>query len=491
MTQPPTAPPTPPPVPAAPEAGHAAGSAPGPAPGARPPGAPGSAASGVGRRKGWSEGRARLRAAVTTEPGRLRAIGAALALLVVLFGAVSSWQVADRKAAADAVAERSQPLSADAARVYRSLADADTSASSGFLAGGDEPDEVRERYEDDIREASGLLADAAADSSGSGTAERQITALNRGLPVYTGLVEAARANNRQGLPLGGAYLRYANEKMRGELLPAARKLYTAESGRLEGDYADATSWPLLAVGAGVVALGALGWAQRRTYLRTNRVFNQGLLGASAVVLVLLVWLTGGHALARSGLHESDSRGAASLQALNEARIATLQARGDENMTLVARGGGAAYEDSYRKRMRAIAGGEKAGDETHGAPGMSLLEEARHLADDRTGRQAVRDAEKAVEAWQRRHKAARAEDNDGDYEDAVDQVIGTVNSTGQSFDRVDKSLGRATAHEQEQFEQAADSARGRFRGLTVGALVLAVLGAAAAVLGIGRRLAEYR
>ncbi len=489
MTQPPTAPPTPPPVPAVPGAGPAAGGAPGSAPGARPRGA----AGGAGRRTAWSEGRERLRAAVTTEPGRLRAIGAVLALLVVLFGAVSAWQVSDRKAAADAVAEHSQPLSADAARIYRSLADADTSASSGFLAGGDEPDAVRERYQDDIREASGLLADAAANSSGSGTAEQQITALNRGLPVYTGLVEAARANNRQGLPLGGAYLRYANEKMRGELLPAARKLYTAESGRLDGDYADAASWPFLAIGTGVVALGALGWAQRRTYLRTNRVFNQGLLGASAVTLVLLVWLAGGHTLARSGLHESETRGAASLQALNEARIATLQARGDENMTLVARGGGAAYEDSYRKRMRDIGGDERhdaAG--RHGAPGgSSLLDEAGDLADDRTGRQAVRDAEKAVETWQRRHLAARVKDNNGDYEEAVEQVIGTVNSTGESFDQVDKSLGRATAHEQKQFEQAANSARGRFRGLTVGALVLAVLGAAAAVLGIGRRLAEYR
>ncbi|MGY1435770.1 hypothetical protein [Streptomyces reniochalinae] len=491
MTQPPTAPPTPPPVPAVPAAGHTAGGAPGPAPGARPPGDPGAVASGAGRRTAWSEGRARLRAAVTTEPGRLRAIGAALALLVVVFGAVSAWQVSDRKAAADAVAEHSQPLSADAARVYRSLADADTSASSGFLAGGDEPDKVRKRYEDDIHEASGLLADAAAGSSGSGTAQRQITALNRGLPVYTGLVEAARANNRQGLPLGGAYLRYANEKMRGELLPAARKLYTAESGRLEGDYADATSWPLFALGAGVVALGALGWAQRRTYLRTNRVFNQGLLGASAAVLVLLVWLTGGHALARAGLHESDTRGAASLQALNEARIATLQARGDENMTLVARGGGAAYEESYRKRMRAITGDEKAGGEGDGAPGTGLLHKAQSRADDRRGRQAVRDAEKAVEAWQRRHLAARVKDNNGDYEDAVAQVIGAENSTGESFDQVDESLSRATAHEQEQFEQAADSARGRFGGLAVGALVLAVLGAAAAVLGIGRRLAEYR
>ncbi|MFI8852012.1 hypothetical protein [Streptomyces sp. 891-h] len=503
MTQPPTAPPTPPPVPAVPPDGPGEGTAPVAAGSTAPePDEAALGASGPPRRTAWSEGVQRVRTAATTEPGRLRAIGAVLAALLVLFGAVSAWQVSERVTAADAVVEHSQPLSADAAHIYRSLADADTSASSGFLAGGDEPRSERRRYEKDIREASELLAEAAANSGGSPTARRQIAILNRGLPVYTGLVESARADNRQGLPLGGAYLRYANEKMRGELLPAARKLYTAETRRLGGDLDDARSRPLLAVGCGVVALAALGWAQRRNYRRTNRVFNRGLLGATAAALALLVWLTAGHVGARSGLSESEATGARSLQALNEARIGTLQARGDENMTLVARGGGAAYEESYRKQMAKVAGnsassdkgggkdGEKGGD--HGGDKRGgLLADAHEVADDRTGRSAVEDAQRAVRTWQQRHKQARAEDDGGDYEDAVDRVIGAENSTRESFDAVDDSLSRATAHEQRQFEKAADAGRDWFDGLVAGALALAVLGAAAAVLGIGRRLAEYR
>ncbi|MGI5352440.1 hypothetical protein ACQEU8_30265 [Streptomyces sp. CA-250714] len=486
MTQPPTAPPTPPPVPAVPPDGTDTGV--GQEPGGSATAQPGAAASGspVGpRRTAWSEGVRRLRAAATTEPGRLRAVGAVLAALVLLFGAVTAWQISDRVAAADAVVDHSQPLSADAAHIYRSLADADTSASSGFLAGGDEPRSERRRYEKDIREASELLASAAANSQGSRTAQRQIAVLNRGLPVYTGLVESARADNRQGLPLGGAYLRYANEKMRGELLPAARKLYTAETRQLGGDYEDAKSWPLLAVGTGVVALAALGWAQRRNYRRTNRVFNRGLLGATAVSLALLVWLTAGHAMARSGLNESDTKGARSLHALNEARIGTLQARGDENMTLVARGGGAVYEESYKKQMARVAGRSERG------AGSGLLDNARDAADDRAGSSAVEEAQDAVRTWQQRHKKARAEDDGGNYEDAVARVIGAKDSTRESFDEVDRSLSRAGAHEQRQFEKAADAGRDWFAGLVVGALVLAVLGAAAAVLGIGRRLAEYR
>ncbi|MFE9383427.1 hypothetical protein ACFYMO_09310 [Streptomyces sp. NPDC007025] len=480
MTQQPTVPPAPPPLSAAPPDGPGAGPD-----RAAAGGGPQPAAPPAPRRTAWSEGVRRLRAAATTEPGRLRVIGAALVALVLLFGAVSAWQVSDRVAAADAVVDHSQPLSADAAHIYRSLADADTSASSGFLAGGDEPRSERRRYEKDIREASELLAEAATASGGSPTAERQIAVLNRGLPVYTGLVESARADNRQGLPLGGAYLRYANEKMRGELLPAARKLYTAETEQLGGDYADAESWPLLGLGTGVLALAALGWAQRRNYRRTNRVFDRGLLGATAAVLALLVWLGAGHMLARSGLHESDTKGARSLQALNEAWIGTLQARGDENMTLVARGGGAAYEKSYRKQMAAVAGtGERRAE-------GGLLGEARRVADDRSGGDAVRDAQRAVRTWQERHRQARAEDDGGHYEDAVARVIGAEDSTRESFDAADASLGRAAAHEQRQFEEAAAAGRGRFGGLLVGALLLAVLGAVGTVLGIGRRLGEYR
>ncbi|MER7974015.1 hypothetical protein ABTX35_34260, partial [Streptomyces sp. NPDC096080] len=59
------------------------------------------------------------------------------------------------------------------------------------------------------------------------------------------------------------------------------------------------------------------------------------------------------------------------------------------------------------------------------------------------------------------------------------------------DSVDKALRTALAHEQDDFRRAARDGRGALTGLPAGAAVLAVLGAAGAVLGIGRRLSEYR
>ncbi|MGW7225023.1 hypothetical protein [Streptomyces cyaneofuscatus] len=431
----------------------------------------------------WAVQSRRLRAAATTEPGRLQIIGAVLALLIVAFGAVTALEISHRASAADDVVGRSQPLSADAASIYRSLADADTMAAGGFLAGAQEPKAVQEQYRKDIEEAARLLVKASANTDSSTSSWREITTLNEVLPVYTGLIERARANNRQGLPLGGAYLRYANQKMTDELLPAAERLYAAETGRLDRDAADARRWPFLSLAAGLVVLGALVWMQRRNYRRTNRVFNHGLLVATAAASVVLLWLAVGHTVARTELRSAMTQGQESLDVLNNARINSLKARANENLTLVARGAvltadGSAdqYETDYTTGMKAL---------------REQLKEAERLADDASGSAPVAKAAKSVTEWQERHRKARATDDQGDYEGALRQIIGAEDSTGQSFQQVDSALRTALAHEQGEFTAAAEDGRGALRGLPTGAAALAVLGAVAAILGINRRLSEYR
>jgi hypothetical protein len=462
---------------------------PGAAPGV-PPQRPGRPAPPVppvapARRTAFAEGVERLRAAATTEPGRLRIIGAVLALLVVAFGAVTAWQSSERAAAADDVLRRSQPLSSGAAGIYRSLADANTAASSGFLAGGQESAATRDRYEKDIRGAAGGLVTAASSAEPGSAAEAAITRLNRLLPEYKGLIERARTYNRQGYPVGGAYLRYANEKMQQDMLPAAEDLYTKENQRLDADYADATPYPWAAIALGIVALAALGWAQHRSYRRTHRVLNHGLVAGTAATTVVLLWLVIGHMVARSGLDGSYEHGIRSLSVLHDARIASLKARGNENLSLVARGAetvtvdGKPYDAYYYDF-----------DKDMGVLGKRLTE-AGTLADDGAGTTPVKAAEGNMAVWKQRHASARAEDENGNYQQALDKVIGAKGATGECFDSVDANLARAIDHEQTEFQQAAGDGRDAMTGLPVGAAVLAVLGAAGAVAGIGRRLSEYR
>ncbi|WP_223183325.1 hypothetical protein, partial [Streptomyces sp. CBMA370] len=438
-------------------------------------------------RGAWAVGRERLRVAATTEPGRLRILGAVLALLVVAFGAVTALQVDDRAGAADDVVHRSQPLSGKAASLYRYLADADTTAASGFLAGTLEPKKSRERYDRDIAGAARLLVEAAADTEGSGASAAELAVLNEQLPRYTGLIERARAANRQGLPLGGAYLRYANQQMTTTLLPAAERLYEAETRRLHEDDSAARAWPRVSIALGLLALAALGWAQRRTYLRTHRVFNQGLLAATAATAVALLWVVSAHAVARSGLNDAQVHGQDSLQVLNTARIGSLTARANENLTLVARGAVLTEDADPRNRKDKY--------DTDYAASMDTLTRslaaARDRADDTAGRVPVDEAIARTGEWQRRHKAARAQDEAGDYEGALGRILGPKDSTDQAFDQVDTALERALAHEEVEFTRAASAAGDALRGLPLGAAVLGVLGAAGAVLGVNRRLSEYR
>ncbi|MCF3964746.1 hypothetical protein L1885_24460 [Streptomyces fuscigenes] len=426
----------------------------------------------------------RLRRAVRTEPGRLRLIGAVLALTVVVFGAVTAWQSSDRYASADDVVAGGQTVK-DTADLYAALADADTQAATGFLAGATEPPAVQSAYSDDVSRAARLVT-KVAQSAAPGSRSATLTAsIAEQLPVYTGLIERARAENRRGLPLGGAYLRYANDRMTlpGGILPAAEALYTEESSRLEAESGSAQSWPYAALALGVLALLVLAGAQRRNYRHTNRVFNRGLVTATAACTAAVLWLVAGQALGNAGLDGADRNGQRSLTALNSARINALKARADENLMLVSRGSVVAenkktdkYEVDFGQKTKALS---------------ADLGRARGLADDDPGRAPVADAIGAVATWKSRHRTGSAAGADGRFQDAREALDGPGKTSEQAFQQVDDRIAKAIAHEQDEFTSAARDGRGALDLVWLGAVVLAVLGAVGAILGVGRRLSEYR
>ncbi|MFJ9518717.1 hypothetical protein ACIRPK_10675 [Kitasatospora sp. NPDC101801] len=447
--------------------------------GGRPPAVPATAAPTAIQQ--------RLRELTGTAPARLRAATVVLTALVVLFGALTAWQVSVRARAADQVVTHSQPLSQDAAEIYRSLADADTTAASAFLLAGDAPAALRQRYEGDLATAARLLAQAAARTDASSEAQRWVAELNQQLPQYAGLVETARANDRQGLPLGGAYLRYASKQMQGAMLPAAQKLADAENRRLDQDYAAAGAFPWTSLALGLLTLGMLGWCQLLLLRRTNRVFNIGLLSASAAVLAGLLWLTVGTVTAGMDLDDSRSHGAVPLRVLNQARIQALQSRAAENLDLVARGGSDSYDKDWGRYSAELAGDPVADGKTRTAGG-SL--EVALLDAPKDARSALEQARKLFPAWDAKHQAAEQGD---DYAAAVKAVVGPggTDTSEAVFAALDEQLGKAAAAELAVFDRSAKGVAGGLTGLAVGAAVLALLAAAGVTVGLGRRLAEYR
>lgn len=433
-----------------------------------------AAADRPGRFAGW-------RVLARTTPGLMIGFAVAAVCASLVVGGFTAAALQSRADALTDLAERTGPLTAAAHEVYRGLSDADATANSAFLAGGAETAAVRTRYETAIAQAQSALALAiAAREPADVGAGSRLAVLAAKLPVYTGLVETARANNQQGHPVGAAYQREASHLMRGELLPAAESLYADEVTARTRDQDSAGTWPWLEVLLGVALLAVLVAAQRFLWLRTGRRINVGFAVASVAALVSLVWVAVAATVVVTNVEAGDERGTRPADLLAQASVAALKARGAETLTLVARGNGAEYERDYQ-RVRA--------DLTDVIDRAGRLAGAAPVADEiETARAAERD-------WYAVHSRIRQDDDQGDYTRAVAFAIETGSGAGRGaaadFDEVDRSLRAAIASTHAAFVDETATARTALTGVALGVAGLCLISAGGAVVGVRRRLQEYR
>ncbi|WP_037365527.1 hypothetical protein [Amycolatopsis orientalis] len=419
----------------------------------------------------------------TTTPGKLSLIAVALVLLSLVAGLVGVLSVKDKDNTINGLIDHREPLAGAAQQVFRSLSDADATAASAFLSVGTEPPALRKRYEQDIAEAGAALARAASDTTDVGDAAHQVDILNQKIPVYTGIVETARANNRQGFPSGASYLREASQLMRTTILPAADALYKAHTQKLSDEQDSSSDVPWVAVALVVVLLAALVAAQIYLTRRTNRVLNIGLLVATGCIVLSLLW--GAVALVVQGSLVATGRtdGTSQVDILVRARIYALQARADETLTLVARGDGGAYEQQFIKLAENLVGADGKG---------GLLGQARGLASGTTGEQKIEAAEQAAREWSLAHLQVRRLDDGGQYQEAVDFATSvSPNSAAAAFARLDTNLQAAIDVCRQEFLDSTRSGDNALTALAAGVGVLAVLAAGGITVGVRERLREYR
>ncbi|WP_033290980.1 hypothetical protein [Amycolatopsis jejuensis] len=419
----------------------------------------------------------------TTTPGRLSLIAVALVLLSLVAGLVGTLSVQDKDNTINGLIDHREPLAVAAQQVFRSLSDADATAASAFLSVGTEPPALRKKYEQDIAEAGSALARAASDTAEVGDAARQVDILNQKVPVYTGIVETARANNRQGFPSGASYLREASQLMRSTILPAADALYNAHTKKLFDEQDSSSDVPWAAVALIAALLAALVVAQIYLTRRTNRVLNIGLLVATGCIVLSLLW--GAVALVVQGSLVATGRtdGTSQVDVLVRARIYALQARADETLTLVARGDGGAYEQQFIKLAEQLVGADGKG---------GLLGEARNLAAGTAGEKKIEAAEQAAREWSLAHLQVRRLDDGGQYQEAVDFATSvSPTSAAAAFARLDANLQSAIDVCRQEFLDSTRSGDRALTALAAGAGVLAVLAAGGITVGVRERLREYR
>jgi hypothetical protein len=413
-----------------------------------------------------AERRAGVRSALRRTPGKLRIALAVCVLASIVFGALG-FQAARVQGIAleDARSDTSQLVGIQDVR--NNLVVADAAATNAFLVGGLEPADQRERYDDAIANASIRLAELAgansADATELGVVASQVT-------VYTGLIEQARANNRQGFPVGSAYLDQASTLLRDEILPTLTTLVDDNAERVASDLSMVRN-AMWILAAGLLCLALLIVTQVWLAKRTHRVLNVGLLVASIVILVVGV---GGAVL----LSQTNSAAAAVRDGPYAATLAASTAYSEandakamESFTLIKRGSGQTYEESF---VELTADATQRLDQA-GADGNLDGTSAGYLGD-----------------WITQHQAIRALDDAGDWDGAV--ALATSSDEGGPNAAFAAFSQTVTSDIAENIKATqADLASAGNRSALAGWLLLAA-GLAAAVLawrGLNVRLEEYR
>jgi hypothetical protein len=418
-------------------------------------------------------------------PARLRTLLAVTVLACLAWGGVTAWTVIEHTSAAGNVVATSEPLSLEAQQLYRSLSDADVTATTAFLAGPQQPLAARQRYAADIATAAADLAGLKA-AAGSGSARQQadLAAISAGLPQYTGYVAQAQTEYALGYQLtGGSFMQVASEEMHLTLLPAARGGYALENTRLAAASAGATGLPWIIVV--LVAAVAIGYLLLRTQRwltrRSHRVVNVGLAGATLILAVCSVWLLASFFVARSDLHRGVGHGSAPAETLAQAGIAAAQARGDEILNLISRSGGAIFDQDFVTVQRELG------------PGRStLLTSAATASAGEPGARWAGAAGRDAQSWYTVNDQVFKLDLAAHYAAETHLVIGAgPASSGRRFNALEADLGRAITADQVIFARSAAAGHDAYGGLAAGIIAGALLMAAGCAWGLDRRLAEYR
>jgi len=395
-------------------------------------------------------------------PARLRAWMVATAVVAVLFGVLSATGV-DRRASSLRVADEASQQLIAVQDVQVRLVHADAIARENYLRGGIEDGAKRATYASELAAVSDGLVSVANRVLPNEAAT--LAGVSAQLSRYSGLVEQARAYNRQGFPVGAAYLRTANTlsaEMANDLQSVQSSLRQQVNDNLDrgdkaGIWLHATGWPLLvtlAVGGAWVAA------------RFRRVLNVPVVLAGLVTLLMLVV---GGTIQGSAMADAERATSGPLQAADlaaQVRSASFTAHAQEFSTLIARGSG--------------------GDDSSWQTSISTTE----VALDRLCSIAAECGLTSYLAnYSEAHASVRKSDGAGDWDAARGSSLdGEAALAFAEFDVVSRDTATTLGQQAAAAMSSADDGLALLRvlsflaGLVVAALVL---------IGYSQRLREYR
>ena len=367
-------------------------------------------------------------------------------------------------------AERASDLVAATQNIRAALAQADAESVTAYLAGSAAPPELKTSYDEAIDTAAVELQ-RAAEAADSDDAKLAVGELQKLLPDYTGLIEAARANNRQGLPLGSGYLRSASELLRTKVaaqLDALRAAGDSSFRSVQGDLRSGLG--IVPISLIVVVVAAFVLAQRWLSQRTRRTLNIGVVAATALLTLGLIWVSNSVGTSAQAAADATRDGYDRLSALSLVRADAYDQKARSTFTLVDRGArevenaaAATAANNTDARLAALDGGR---DDL-------LLDWQRYV--------------ELSNSVTERH-------NGGDYAGARRAVIAPSSdpeSLLSRFTEFDESVKARIAAASTSFKSNLLDARQPVDRIRIIGLVVGILAAAAAAWGVQQRINDYR
>jgi hypothetical protein len=351
--------------------------------------------------------------------------------------------------------------------IHTNLVSANADATNAFLVGGLEPVEQRQHFVDSMASAARLISEAATAQPAD---QKVLGELNTTLITYDGLIEQARANNRQGLPIGSQYLRDANAVLQNDSLPLVKALVDANEKRVDTEFGGVNDGTIWVVVSGLLTLLILVITLRWLARRTHRYVNLPI--AAGAVVVLLTTIVGGVALSSASGSASSTKSDAYAKtlALSRARIAAYDARSNESLTLIARGSGDAFDKAYNTAAATVD------DE---------LKKSSGTVDGLTDRW---NAYKAIHS-----KIRDADAKEGNWDGAVAMAVGTDKTSNavDAFKAFDTSSTEQLKTTSDTVSNELSDTRGGLPPIGWLGLPLGIVAALLVAWGISQRLEEYR
>lgn len=411
---------------------------------------------------------------VSTTPGRIMTIGIVLAALGVLSAFATSTTINHRQQVLATVLDHTEPLSFAAGRLYTTLSVADAAAATAFIAQA-EPAVVRLRYEQAITDAATAVTRASSGLTDESLVQL-LGQLNAELAVYTGLVEIARTNNREGNPVGSSYLSEASGLMQNKILPDAQRLYLATSVRVDSETTASTQIPapVILVVATTVVFGA--FSHRWLARRTRRRVNPGLVVGGLGILIMVVWVGTALTISTTASRSAKDTAAESLRTVTNLAITAQQARADETLSLIRRGDEEVRKQAFTQRIEA----------------MHKQLDAYMVRRDAVDKPDLQGASQLLVRWQQANDRINAFISVGNYRAATLIALGKgEDDSTPAFDKLDEALTKAMAQSRNHLRNDVLNAKRGLAGAQVGAVVLSLSAAIAVALGLWPRLKEYR